>query len=208
MIKHLRDSRGRYQRKTQWIPVIMGVCLIATIVWTLGGYGPDPIYASVQPVDLSKIKFICTNCEAVNWDELDELPDSKGVVEIPGIIAGYDIRRYATDPRHEELVEKIYNAMPGIKDAEDVDAYIAEKFGKSPVTGAMVVSASKKYGVDMRLGLAIMQQDSSFGTAGVGARTNNPGNIANYDNGSTFTYKTWQEGVNGVYRWLSRHTAK
>jgi hypothetical protein len=69
----------------------------------------------------------------------------------------------------------------------------------------MVYRASEKYNVDPRLVMAIMQEDSGYGTQGLGARTMNPGNVANRDDGHTFTYPTWEDGVCGVARWLSKH---
>ena len=49
-----------------------------------------------------------------------------------------------------------------------------------------------------------MQNDSSFGTQGVGARTNNPGNVGNTGIAEQ-SYPTWQDGVNAVASWLDRH---
>jgi hypothetical protein len=105
------------------------------------------------------------------------------------ILGEYDITSYATDPEH---VEKI-------------DDYIKSKYLSSPVTGEMITSATLAYTVDARLMMAIMEQDSSFGTAGVAVRTLNPGNVGNDDDGNTRTYKSWQEGVTAVAEWLSRH---
>ena len=54
-----------------------------------------------------------------------------------------------------------------------------------------------------------MAQDSSLGTAGMGARNNNPGNIGQFDNLNRPVkgYKTIQDGVNAVAQWLSGHKA-
>lgn len=121
---------------------------------------------------------------------------------------GYDITRYATDPAHEAKVANILNRMPGIRDAKEAEAYIRSKFPKSPVTGYMVSDAAKEYGVPMPLVLAIMEQDSSMGTAGLGAKTRNPGNVNNTDSGNAHYYPTWSEGVRAVARWLSKHKIK
>ena len=81
--------------------------------------------------------------------------------------------------------------------------YIKSKFPKSPITGDMVYSASEKYNVPVKLIVAIMQQDSGLGTTGLGSRTFNPGNVANNDSKNIQKYKTWNEGVNAVAKWLS-----
>jgi hypothetical protein len=114
-------------------------------------------------------------------------------------VAGYNIRSYATNPSHESNVKRIYGTV------EVSDEYIQRTAKGSPVTVKMVLDSSSKYDVDAKMVMAIMQEDSQFGTVGVGARTNNPGNIANYDNGDTFAYKSWANGVEGVARWLSKH---
>lgn len=118
---------------------------------------------------------------------------------------GYDITRYATDPQHEEKVAKILDKMPGIRTAAEAEKYIRSNFPKSPVTGYMVFDAGKKYDVPLPLILGIMQADSSMGTAGLGAKTRNPGNVMNNDAGNVHYYPTWSEGVEGVARWLSKH---
>lgn len=120
-------------------------------------------------------------------------------------IGGYEIANYATLPTHEATVKAIYDAMPEIKDKFDADKYIKSKRPNSPVRGGMVERASIEYGVDMKLMLALMQNDSAFGTAGLGSRTRNPGNIANRDDGHTHTYPSWEDGVRGVARWLANH---
>jgi hypothetical protein len=50
-----------------------------------------------------------------------------------------------------------------------------------------------------------LEQDSSLGTAGKGARTFNPGNVGNTDSGATQNFGNWQSGVDAVASWLSRH---
>jgi len=129
---------------------------------------------------------------------------SSGAREYMGHL-GYDITRYATDPKHEEKVARILDRMPGIRDAKEAEAYIRTKFPKSPVTGHMVADAGNEYGVSLPLVLGILEQDSSMGTAGLGAKTRNPGNVGNDDSGNIRSYPTWSAGVEGVARWLSKH---
>ena len=121
------------------------------------------------------------------------------------VLGEYDITRYATDPLHEKKIMDILSKMGVMDTAEKIDDYIMGKALSSPVTGEMVMSAAEAYTVDARLMMAMMEQDSRFGTAGVAVRTLNPGNVGNDDSGATVTYGSWQEGVTAVAGWLSRH---
>jgi len=120
-------------------------------------------------------------------------------------VGGYDISRYATDPNHETAVAAIYEKMPAFNSPDQIDFYIKETNPESPITGDMVLKAAQDKGVDPRMLMSIMQQDSSLGTAGKGARTNNPGNVGNDDTGKEVTFATVQEGVNAVADWLSKN---
>ena len=124
------------------------------------------------------------------------------------VLGEYDITVYATDPLHEEKIMNLLSKMPVMDTVEKIDAYIKGKYPSSPVTGDMVMSAALAYDVDVRLTMAIMEQDSRFGTAGLAVRTLNPGNVGNDDSGNTRTYDSWQEGVTAVAEWLSRHRGK
>ena len=121
------------------------------------------------------------------------------------VLGEYDITSYATDPEHEEKIMNILSKMGVMDTVEKIDDYIRSKALGSPVTGEMVMSASLAYIVDARLMMAIMEQDSHFGTAGVAVSTLNPGNVGNDDDGNTRTYESWQEGVTAVAEWLNRH---
>lgn len=123
----------------------------------------------------------------------------KGVRES---IGSYDITDYATNPKHESMVRAIYNSLS--KRDLDPETAIRQVAPNSPLKGDMVHSAANRFGVDPRLILALMQADSSYGTKGKGARTLNPGNVGNMDNGSTKKFKDWQSGVDAVAEWLSK----
>lgn len=120
------------------------------------------------------------------------------------IVNGYDISAYATDALHEQKIQSIVNAMPAMTIASDIDTYIGSLVENSPVTGEMIMTAAALYSVDIPLIIAIIQNDSSFGTLGVGARTNNPGNVGNTGFAEQM-YPSWQEGVTAVADWLNRH---
>lgn len=122
-----------------------------------------------------------------------------------GVLLGYDISSYATDPLHEEKIADILNYIGNMSTPEEIDVYINNEAIASPVTGAMIYNYALKYNVDARLMMAIMELDSRFGTAGVAVNTLNPGNIGNNDAGETRTYSSWDEGVEAVAKWLNNH---
>ena len=116
----------------------------------------------------------------------------------------YDITSYATDPLHEQKIASILSGMGEMTGPELIDAYINAKSISSPLTGQMIFDAANSSAVDVRLVMAIMEQDSRFGTAGVAVDTFNPGNVGNTGS-ATKTYDSWQAGVEAVAEWLSRH---
>jgi hypothetical protein len=133
----------------------------------------------------------------------------KGIMNNPDIkqaLGGYDISSYATDPLHEQKVATILAGISVMTNPESIDTYIQSVAPGSPVTGAMVLLSAKKYAVDSRLLIALMQQDSSLGTAGVGASTFNPGNVGNTGT-ETKIFPSWADGVDAVASWLSTHRA-
>jgi len=127
-----------------------------------------------------------------------------------GVVGGFNISSYATDPQHEEKVANILSGIGQFKTVEDVDKYIKSKYPSSPITGQMIANASAETKVSWEMLVAMMEQDSSLGTKGLGARNNNPGNIGQFDRYGTngvAGYKTLQEGVNAVGSWLAKHRA-
>ena len=78
----------------------------------------------------------------------------------------------------------------------------------SPVKGKDVMDAAQATGTPPALILAIMQQDSTFGTKGKAVRTLNPGNVGNTDDGSTKAYSSWREGVFAVAKNLQWRKVK
>ncbi len=131
------------------------------------------------------------------------VPDIQGP-SASAVINGYDISAYATDPLYEDKIRTILSRMPTFSVVSDIDMYIQSVAQGSFVTGDVVYKAAQQYGVDLQLMMAIMQNDSQFGTDGVGARTNNPGNVGNTGT-STQTFPSWSEGISAVADWLNRH---
>jgi hypothetical protein len=138
---------------------------------------------------------------------IDALQNPDPVVQGPSasaIFNGYDISAYATDPQYATKIQTILTSLPTFSVVGDIDAYIQSTAQGSPVTGSMVFSSAQQYGVDIPLMMAIMENDSDFGTLGIGASTFNPGNIGNTGT-STQTYPSWADGVSAVANWLNNH---
>lgn len=114
------------------------------------------------------------------------------------IVAGYDLTSYATDPDYASKVNAIYSTVGKINSANDANAMIQKLNPGSPITGQMIMTAAQQYGVDPQLMIAQMKLESQLGTAGAGAKTFNPGNVGNTDNGSTRNMGSWQAGVNAM----------
>jgi hypothetical protein len=68
----------------------------------------------------------------------------------------------------------------------------------------MVIESAEEHNVDVRLLMAIMQQDSQFGTAGVGVKTKNPGNVGNTGKKLKF-FASWESGIDAAAAWLKKH---
>lgn len=157
------------------------------------------IAVAASSVNASLTDVAASGINAVkNPDPIVQGPSASAVVN------GYDISAYATDPQYEAKIQLILSRMPMFSVVSNIDNYIQAVAIGSPVTGDMVYKASQLYGVDLPLMLAIMQNDSAFGTLGVGAKTLNPGNIGNTGT-STQSYPSWTDGVTAVASWLNNH---
>lgn len=126
---------------------------------------------------------------------------------VSSYLGEYDITTYATDPEHENKVNRILNNMGTMDSVQEMDDYIQAVAPGSEVTGQMIANASAEHGVPWEMTMAMMQQDSSFATAGTGARNNNPGNIGQYDGLTAAVpgFASMQAGVSEVAGWLDRH---
>jgi hypothetical protein len=126
------------------------------------------------------------------------------------IVFGYNIRTYAPPP-HSNIVAgeaAFISYHLGDAPAEIITAYMRRRAPNTPLTGEMFVSARDKYGLNQKglfLMLALAQQDSLFGVKGRAVETRNCGNIGNDDEGHTRTYATWDDSVDAIAEWLSRH---
>lgn len=79
-----------------------------------------------------------------------------------------------------------------------------DKVPNTPLTAEMVISSCEKYpNVPVEYVLAIMKNDSTYGTQGLGAKTHNPWNVGN--NGKdTKDWSTREDGVEVVVKNLDR----
>lgn len=137
-------------------------------------------------------------------DIISNIPPTIQGPSASAVIRGYDVSAYATDARYEEKIQTILSTMPDFQDVVALDVYIQDKAPGSPVMGDMVQAAALQHSIDIPLLVAIMQNDSMFGTLGIGASTYNPGNIGNTGS-ATRSFGSWDEGVTAVAEWLSRH---
>jgi hypothetical protein len=163
-----------------------------------------------DPKILGAIDAATTPAEAYN-----ALSGSGGITSASqtpngGIVSGYNLSSYATDPTKPMQVQNIVNTIQqnnATSSPQALNQYIQSVAPNSPITGQQILDAATKYGVDPNVLAANVQQESGFGTLGIGAKTNNAGNIGNTDNGSTKTYDSWQAGLDANAKWLSDHKA-
>lgn len=75
---------------------------------------------------------------------------------------------------------------------------------KSPLSVEMIISSAKKYDVPLSYIMAIMKNDSAYGTTGLWAKTHNPGNVGNTDDWSSKDRWTWEDWVDAVAQNLKK----
>lgn len=128
-----------------------------------------------------------------------------GGIDFSGASTG--VTSYAKDPNYSTEVNGIYQAlqkgMP-VPNAQALDTYIQGHAKGSGVTGSMIMNAATTYGVDPTALASVLAQESDFGTAGAGAKTNNPGNVGNTDGGVTTSFPSVQKGVNAAAMELAK----
>lgn len=79
-----------------------------------------------------------------------------------------------------------------------------QKYSGTPLTAQMIISSARSYTVPISYIMAIMKNDSGYGTQWLGAKTHNPGNVGNMDDGSTKDRWTWEAGVDAVAQNLQK----
>lgn len=111
--------------------------------------------------------------------------------------ASNPIGAYATDPNYIQEITGLYKTVQssGVTGNQQMlQQYIDNNAKGAPVTAGMIMSAADTYKIDPALLTTILLHESDFGTAGVGAKTMNPGNQGNTGT-STQAYPSWQQGV-------------
>ena len=122
----------------------------------------------------------------------------------PTVVGGVDWEGYATNPNDAKDINAIYKSLPTLGSAKDVTGYIQSKFPKSQIKGEMIWDAALEQGIDPGIIMARLQQESQFGTVGLGAKTNNPGNYGNTGT-SSMNFKSMEEGIKPVIKWAAKH---
>jgi hypothetical protein len=130
------------------------------------------------------------------------------------IVNGFDITSYAPPP-HAEIVSNqsvyIEKRLVGISDfllSFQIRQFIVARAPYSPLTGKMFLTSRDNHQLGnpaVWLAMALIQQDTMYGTLGEGADLHNPGNVGDDDDGHTRDYGTWENGVDAVFKWLARH---
>lgn len=111
--------------------------------------------------------------------------------------ASNPVGAYATDPNYVSEISSLYSTVSGLGVANDpakLQQYIQNNAPNSPVTGQMITQAAQQTGVDPALLTTVLAHESNFGTAGAGAKTDNPGNQGNTGT-STQSFSNWYSGV-------------
>lgn len=144
------------------------------------------------------------------WASSDQSTGQNGNSVVGGVDlsgAATSTQPYATDPNYASEVGTLYKALATATPTptpDSISAYIKAHAGSSPVSGVMITNAAAQYKIDPNLLTAVLAQESDFGTAGAGAKTFNPGNVGNLDNGATKTFGSWQQGVNAAASELAK----
>lgn len=171
-----------------------------------GVIGVDPNTGSNIYGFIDKVKKTTTQIGSGSNNNNNINQSGSGIVT-DGSGTSYDIASYATDPTHEAKVQNILNSIGKMTSVQQMDNYIKSIAPNSPVTGQMIANASQKYGVSWEAMMAIMQQDSTFGTQGAAVRSFNPGNVGNTEQatstGNLVNYGSWQNGVDAVAKNLA-----
>lgn len=110
---------------------------------------------------------------------------------------------------NDEIVEEKTNEekKENIDNEENIKQKIQSElnqYNNCPLTAEMIIISAKEHQVPIEYIMAIMKNDSHYWTAGVWARTHNPGNVWNTDDWSTKDRATREKGVDAVAKNLAR----
>lgn len=100
--------------------------------------------------------------------------------------------------KHDQLPEVVLASLGIVEDMKEQVIKDELSAAQSPVTEKMVMDSAKKYSVPMSYIMAIIKNDSTYGTKWLAVTTHNPGNVGNMDDGSTKDWLTREAGVDAV----------
>lgn len=140
---------------------------------------------------------------------------------------GVDIGAWnPVDKQYAQKVLAIADGIGNITTVGEANDEIAKLSPNSPITGEMLLASAKKYGIDPKIMLAMLSQESTVGTSNVAKNNNNPTGItwsstlqSNFPNidiskgtarpsgegGNYAKFKTLQDGLDFQASWLKKH---
>ena len=144
-----------------------------------------------------------------------------------GGTGSYDLSTYNLDPNYSNTINSISSQIGSIASSKDAQTYISQVNPTSPITGEMVMNASNHYGIDPTTMMALMQQESGFGTSPVATKNNNVGGITwtqayqdahpgsskggarpPAEGGNYVHFNSLQDGVNAQAQWLANNPSQ
>lgn len=161
---------------------------------------PTPLKAiPVKPIVPQPVKQPIKTIPTITPKEVSIPKPTKDTV-----IMGINLANYAEDPKWLNNVKTMVSSMQDVSTPDNAQAEISRVSPNSKITGKIVVDAANKYGVDPKLVLSILRQESNIGTSTRAIKTGNPGSILLLENGFNNAYKSMKDGVEAVARELLR----
>jgi len=115
--------------------------------------------------------------------------------------------KYATNPDHVRAISQIYDQVKDYN-IEQMENEFKRLGSQLQYITDDLEQILDHFGVTPGEFIAVVRQDSQAGTTGAGARTKNPGNIGNTDDGSTIQFGTWIEGATAAIRNLAERKVR
>jgi len=115
--------------------------------------------------------------------------------------------KYATNPDHVKSISQIYEQV-GEYTIEEMENEFKRLGSQLQYITEDLEEILTHFDITPGEFIAVVRQDSGAGTTGAGAKTKNPGNIGNVDDGSTIQFGTWIEGSTAAIRNLAERKVK
>ncbi len=113
------------------------------------------------------------------------------------VLLWIDTPKNSSISKHDNLPEN-FSFSWKVEDMKEQDITNELLKFKSPLTAQMVINSAKKYAVPMSYMMAMMKNDSWYGSQWLAVTTHNPGNVGNMDDGSMKDRWTREAGVDAV----------